>query len=964
MDQDEAQSARLTGWRGWRDFGLLLGSILLATIAHAQALHQGLPPTHVIEAPLEATPSFYAVAQSPEGVLFLGGSDGVLSYDGRNWTTTRMPNGRFVRSLKHDGDRRLYVGGYAQFGYIELDAAGEPVFTDLTPPLDSIVDADNLADIWKMEVTPEGVFFSALFHLFRYQPESGELDVWHHPGRLGGLIWHEEELLIQYRGSGLRRYEDGDFHPVPGGEQLLEHVVAFLPLPEGGLLTMGRDGLWRRFHRGHLTHWPAPATLPSPENFDAHLVLPDGSFALGAPDGTVHVLDPDTRVHRAFRIGSGFVSDLSLAVDGGILVQTDLETSHFLWPSSWTRLGPESGLLGRIHRMLPWQGQWLAITNAGVQRFDGRRFEATGWSSFETWDWLTLPSGQGMLADSYDLLEIDPRGDAIKRIENLYPRTLLPSPDDEQLVFVGTELGLAIVDVGESGWRLRFRQEGFTGLVEEILPAGRSELLLSVVGHGLVRARFDPDWERLLDWRVFSEAEGLNYGPDQSVSIVPVGERAWLLSTASGFFQFDGSRAQPAQPVGLPEPDPTATGFKLVRSPRGELWAFRQRELWRQREDGAWLEQDLTPMEPSIVASLSFAEDGQVLVGDQATVLQFEPDIQAIEPAPVSVRLRQVLLTDAQGETRLLPLSGQGLALPHDITSLRFDYGVPSFGRAELHRYRSRMHGYEEDFSDWGRTTRITFSQLEPGVKRFEVEALDSQGRLSRIEPYEFEILPAWYGTLWARILWVLLGLLLFLSMIHALIRWRVRRFEAESRRLSEMVEQRTAELAAANRKLENMANVDGLTGVANRRRLDEYLAEAWQRCQDRACDLAVVLIDVDHFKRYNDTHGHQAGDEALRQVADLLARHLRRNEDVVARYGGEEFMVVLPAADRERAAEVAEHLRQVIESGPLGLTASLGVASVKPGPKRSLKALIERADQALYRAKDGGRNRVEVDES
>nr|WP_282452656.1 diguanylate cyclase [Lysobacter sp. CAU 1642] len=158
------------------------------------------------------------------------------------------------------------------------------------------------------------------------------------------------------------------------------------------------------------------------------------------------------------------------------------------------------------------------------------------------------------------------------------------------------------------------------------------------------------------------------------------------------------------------------------------------------------------------------------------------------------------------------------------------------------------------------------------------------------------------------------------------------------------------------------MADLDGLTGIANRRRLDEYLPIAWERCVQRGRSLALLLVDIDHFKHYNDTQGHLAGDELIRRMADLLRTGMRRSEDLVARYGGEEFLVVMPGATMEVALELAESLRAGVEAELGGTTISIGVASTRPGGALTEHAdLVALADAALYRAKEAGRNRVEA---
>ena len=158
-------------------------------------------------------------------------------------------------------------------------------------------------------------------------------------------------------------------------------------------------------------------------------------------------------------------------------------------------------------------------------------------------------------------------------------------------------------------------------------------------------------------------------------------------------------------------------------------------------------------------------------------------------------------------------------------------------------------------------------------------------------------------------------------------------------------------ELAAANAKLALLSTTDGVTGIGNRRRFDERLATEWMRCGRHQLPLAVILIDIDHFKLYNDHYGHLAGDECLRRVAQLLQGTIRRADEVAARYGGEEFVLLLPDVP-------LAHPRS--PTAPY-ITASMGIASLVPRPGTSSDTLVHAADAALYRAKYGGRNRFEV---
>jgi diguanylate cyclase (GGDEF)-like protein/PAS domain S-box-containing protein len=170
--------------------------------------------------------------------------------------------------------------------------------------------------------------------------------------------------------------------------------------------------------------------------------------------------------------------------------------------------------------------------------------------------------------------------------------------------------------------------------------------------------------------------------------------------------------------------------------------------------------------------------------------------------------------------------------------------------------------------------------------------------------------------------------------------------------------------------RLETLATEDGLTGLANRRRFDERLLEEWARAHRERTPLALLMLDLDHFKMFNDEYGHQAGDECLRAIGGILGAEAKRAADLAARYGGEEFAMLLPNTDAEGCAQIAEKiLREIRRAGmvhrlnlPSGwVTASIGGAVFRPGVDRSAgrASLIEAADQALYTAKRSGRDRL-----
>jgi len=186
---------------------------------------------------------------------------------------------------------------------------------------------------------------------------------------------------------------------------------------------------------------------------------------------------------------------------------------------------------------------------------------------------------------------------------------------------------------------------------------------------------------------------------------------------------------------------------------------------------------------------------------------------------------------------------------------------------------------------------------------------------------------------------------------------------------LEDLVAKRTVELEAANAQLEMLVRNDPLTGVTNRRGFDEKAEEEWRRAARYNAYISILMIDVDYFKNYNDSLGHQAGDRALKMIASSLSKLFKRAGEIVARYGGEEFVVLLPAMSLGETREAAERARVEIEelkiphpsseAGPV-ITVSIGYVLGFPEKPEPVSELIHAADKALYMAKAKGRNRIE----
>ena len=260
-----------------------------------------------------------------------------------------------------------------------------------------------------------------------------------------------------------------------------------------------------------------------------------------------------------------------------------------------------------------------------------------------------------------------------------------------------------------------------------------------------------------------------------------------------------------------------------------------------------------------------------------------------------------------------------------------------------------------------------------PGVALIVMAAQRSVQRPPELlyEPIVVQLEPQVYRLLDVHQLWVAL------SQIHQQATWSMSELYYNLSLTQSELEAANSQLKAANYELYRLANLDGLTQIANRHCFNEYLEKEWHKLGQEAAELSLILCDIDFFKKYNDTYGHQAGDACLQQVAQTIVAAVNYStgavsgETLVARYGGEEFAVILPRTSPEIAVWIAEQIRVWIKELDIEnlnsavcsfVTLSLGVASTFPRSSAAQKNLIAAADRALYQAKDRGRDRVILD--
>lgn len=427
--------------------------------------------------------------------------------------------------------------------------------------------------------------------------------------------------------------------------------------------------------------------------------------------------------------------------------------------------------------------------------------------------------------------------------------------------------------------------------------------------------------------------------------------------------------------------------FALLDDARGNFWFSSNRGIGRiARADLQALDDGTRPqVEPRWFGTAdgmlnaqgngasqtpaAHSDDGRLWFGTAKGVVVVDLDRMQGNPQPPPVAIERMLVDGVDVDPRAPGRLGPG------VERIELQFAAMSYVAPSAVRYRYRLEGYDRGWNEAGSLRTAYYTNLPPGDYVFRVMASNNDGVWNEDGARAaFTLLPLWHQTWWLRTL----SVLAVLGLVATVVLLRLRAARRRELDLTHEVALRTDALREANAQLQRIAAIDALTGIANRGEFNRRLLLAWEDHAARDAPLAVLLVDVDDFKAYNDNYGHLGGDAVLGTVASTLAARigsdaganagLHDDANLAARYGGEEFAVLLPDCDPDAALAIARELVAAIEALAIPhrastvaglLTISIGAASLRPGHGGTPDALLHAADEALYRAKDAGRNRA-----
>lgn len=948
---------------------LLCCLLALACLLPAVAVSEPIPGEpmlrHFSAEQTKATPTHLAITTGVDGDLFVGNAEGVLRHDGVDWIITSLPGRSPGRSLATGVDGLVYVGGYDTFGRLVRKDDGQLFFEELLTRAGLRGEQRFVGIVWETLAAESGVYFRAEKSMHFVPYGEGEAKRWPLDDNVRSFFAAGGKLYARVEGRGLCLFVDGKFILVPGGEVFAKRMLVGLVDRGDWHLLVSRDGFYRGDATGiALLPGKAGTLLKGKRNYVVQTLV-DESFVVATLDGELFRVSKDLQLREQVQLGPFGIQAMGLDREGGLWVASDAELVRASLPSPWTVIGEAQGVLGSAIDFEWHEGSlWIASTR-GISRMtasaEGKRTNVLQpWTEYEGHALYSTDAGL-LVGLREGLLVLDP---GATEPRTLYTDTqsgvysIDPSSHVDGLAYATTADALLLLRKKEGRWQLQssIPLEGISIFgMEESAPG---VLWLGDSRGPLQRWRLDLDAGKVVEREIFDGSRGLAVDPLSGTSVFQLDGRIHAISGNSGFrFESDRFVADVAPPFTLVDRPYELT---VEETPLGD-YAYTSRQLWhRARKGGEW--QPLYPGEQRAAgySFLRYGSDGVLRIATWKGILQFNPLEAAPTPQPLRLSMESVLARGADGSTsRLAPQSGTTPVSVPPGHSLNLRFSMVSMESGGEFRYT--LHGVTPDWSSW--TDRDLFVRALPaGDYVLEVQARTLNGREAPSISYHFRVEPRWYEQWWM----LALLALAFISLAVALTLWTVRqrteRFLAANRRLEARIAERTRELEEVNRKLAELVTEDALTGVSNRRALENGMRREWFRCMDQRRPLSVLMVDVDNFKAYNDTHGHLEGDVQLRGIAQRLSQQHDPQRELLARYGGEEFALLLPGVHQAEAVRRAESIRAAIAASDAGMTVSIGVAGFVPEVQAEPDSLLRRADAALYTAKRAGRNRVEAD--
>ena len=924
----------------------------------------GTPPYNTIEIVTTPAAGHYDMVQGANNVIFVVFEKGIKIYNGSEWQVVEIPESHDLRTLYYDNEKRVYFGGRGTKGYIELDQFGEYQYTLIKEE-----ESSQAEDIWGLLACNKHIYFQSTYQIFSFNPMDKSSKNWSFEAKLGAIICLNNELTIQDRKKGLLKLQKDNWL---ASDIKLENNALIYELEKTATNTifiLSDSEEWRIIKNNKVFSLNFGKQLPNLDNYVAIESLSDGKFVLGTNNGLLTFIDTNSMEAESFQMSNEWISKIVKTQDNGLLVLTEFEIFYLEWPTPLRTQGRESGLASATNDISGWNGKLYVSSSAGVFLeeknqlvYQHKLFKRLNWTNKEAWNLLPINNKQALLAESHEIFLIENNSDiTITPITTvIYPRKLIQSQYDPNVIYVITEFDVQTLQkTDEKTWYLN---KILDYVPHSLIEQNSTTLLVSTAEHGLNRVTIKTSEEKVIEENNISNKLGLPMVRSNGLQFLRANDNSIYAFNHESVYKLNNGRF-------IEDPLFDLIPFlgknilqDLFQSPEGLFYGYTATKLIYLNNENNWRLVDVSNYIKGQITTVK-AIDNEIKIASHGSVITYLTNLLTPQDQPeFDLFISNVTFKNTDG-TKKLPINPQQIfSFEQDEGEISFSFVLTDLKNQDKTQYRYRLSGSNQTWAHYIDKTHVSFNQLAAGEYTFEVQARDYLKRIYTIKGYPFTVKPHWYLTLYAKILWVILFILVIAFLVQLLIKWREKVHEAQKLELKQIIREKTTALKQANDSLQKMAHRDGLTGLFNRLYLDEYIESLIDKNINK---IIVMMLDMDCFKKYNDNNGHVAGDELLKKLAKYLKNTINKSTDVVARYGGEEFVAILVNTTLDEALSKAEKIRSSIENKQNKIGISIGISesdeNLSQKNANDIYHLIDQADQALYQAKRSGRNRIKT---
>lgn len=755
----------------------------------------------------------WSIVQDHRGLMYFGNSDGILEYDGSAWRLIESTRETPVRSMDVTTDGRVYVGGVADFGYLEPDSVGSLHFKSLVRFLpDSL---KTFSDVWVTRATSHGVFFMTYELIFvwngravaTYQPPASEFN-W--------LFAIDDTVYVELWQEGLTRFDDGKFRMLdlgPLNQPKYQGVDVMLPYDSNRILTGSRYAGLFLYDKKEFKPFPNQIDHRFLEsNLYAAIGMPDGQFAFSTLRNGALVIDSHGRLQIELNLATGLINDMiwATAVDnqGGIWLGTDKGISRVEFPSPLSMFDERLGLKGTVSDIVRTNSAVAVATSLGLYLMDAvpGQAEFKPVEGIETQCWSLLPYASGMLVGAangaYDF-----RGGVVSALTDDNTFRLLASEKNPGKVFAGLYDGLGVFQLENGRWTYDRPISSINAQVMELAESADGTLWLSTAYQGILKIDWETPKPVVTRLDTAQGLPGMNWN-----RVCRIGDDI-LCATEKGLYRFNETtrRFEPDSYYSVPLGK--ARGKRVAR-----LIVGRLDQIWYQMPEEVFYAapNESGVLEPQKQAFHRLSEfsiqcifpdvGGVTWVGGADGLLRYDPRVTKSYDLDVGTVMRSVMVRDSLifGGYQSPANPPREHRLRYIDNALRFVFAVSSFDGEALNRFQYKLEGFEDHWSSWRAENNAVYTNIPEGKYRFVVRAKNAYEKIARPATFDFEVLPPWFRAWWAYLVY----LALFLGAVLGFVGWRSSRLVREKQMLEEIVTERTGQLEIQARKLQEMDHV------------------------------------------------------------------------------------------------------------------------------------------------------------